>query len=116
MSRAGLRLHGLLNRRVGIALLGTAGLIAAVIAANLLGIYLLGSLEHWARWLAQTSGYFLLWRLCLYTITAWGWRWMRRRLLRREPDRASRRRLVRTEIAGVVTIVTLECSLLLRDL
>jgi hypothetical protein len=116
LSRAGLRLHGLLNRRVGIALLGTAGLIAAAIAANLLGIYLLGSLESWARWLAQTSGYFLLWRLCLYAATVWGWHWMRRRLLRREPERASRRRLVRTEIAGVVTIVTLECSLLLRGL
>nr|WP_067297509.1 hypothetical protein [Marinobacterium profundum] len=102
------------GRRTAKALLWTSVLLAAAIAANLIGIYRLGSIEGWARWLAGASWYFLLWRLCLYAVTAAGWRWMRRRLLAREPDGASRRRLVRAEIAGVLAIAALECSLLLQ--
>ncbi|RCH32045.1 hypothetical protein CSC43_6910, partial [Pseudomonas aeruginosa] len=46
--------------------------------------------------------------------TAYGWVWMRRRLLVREDDAQARRRLVRTEVAGVVAIVALEASLLMQ--
>jgi hypothetical protein len=77
---------------------------------------LLGSIENWARWLAQTSGYFRLWRLGLCAATLYGWLWMRRRLLARTPDRAAGRRLLCAEIAAVLAITTLEGSLLLRDL
>ena len=42
----------------------------------------------WEQWLAAASGYFLVWRLCLYGATACGWMWMRRRLLAREGDDA----------------------------
>jgi hypothetical protein len=90
--------------------------MAAAFAANVVGIYLLGSIENWARWLAQTSGYFRLWRLGLYAATLYGWLWMRRRLLARTPDRAAGRRLLCAEIAAVLAITTLEGSLLLRDL
>ena len=39
---------------------------------------------------------------------------MRRRLLVREDDAQALRRLVRTEVAGVVAIVALEASLLMQ--
>lgn len=115
MTPSWLRFRWLFNCRVGVALLWAAILVAAAVAANLAGIYLFGSIESWERWMTNRSGYFLLWRLCLYAATVCGWRWMRRRLLTREPGIESRRRLIRTEIAGVVAITALECSLLLRD-
>jgi hypothetical protein len=36
------------------------------------------------------AGYFLVWRLCLYGATAYGWVWMRRRLLAREDQTRDR--------------------------
>lgn len=102
------------GRRMAKALLWTSVLLAAALAANLIGIYRFGSIDGWARWMAAASGYFLLWRLCLYAATAIGWRWMRRRLLAREPNEAARRRLIRAEVAGVLAIAALECSLLLQ--
>jgi hypothetical protein len=41
--------------------------------------HLVGSVAGWERWLGCTAGYFLVWRLCLYGATAYGWVWMRRR-------------------------------------
>ena len=90
-------------------------IIAAAVGANLVGIYLVGSVAGWERWLAASAGYFLVWRLCLYGATVYGWVWMRRRLLAREEDAQARRRLVRSEIAGVVAIVALEASLLMQS-
>jgi hypothetical protein len=89
-------------------------LAAVAVGANIVGIYLVGSVAGWERWLAAAAGYFLVWRLCLYGATAYGWVWMRRRLLAREDDAQARRRLVRSEIAGVVAIVALEASLLMQ--
>ncbi|HEQ1972354.1 TPA: hypothetical protein VEO05_006428, partial [Pseudomonas aeruginosa] len=96
------------------ALLWTMVLAAVAVGANIVGIYLVGSVAGWERWLAAAAGYFLVWRLCLYGATAYGWVWMRRRLLAREDDAQARRRLVRSEIAGVVAIVALEASLLMQ--
>ena len=105
----------LFSRRAAKTLLWTAALIAAAVGANIVGIYLVGSVTGWERWLAAASGYFLVWRLCLYGATAYGWVWMRRRLLAREgDDTQARRRLVRSEVAGVVAIVALEASLLMQ--
>ena len=110
-----LRPRWLFNRRAMKALLWTVLLVAAAVGANIVGIYLVGSVANWERWLAAASGYFLVWRLCLYGATAYGWMWMRRRLLAREGDDGqARRRLVRSEIAGVVAIVVLEASLLMQ--
>jgi hypothetical protein len=110
-----LRPRWLFSRRAANALLWTVLIVAAAVAANIAGIYLVGSVAGWERWLAAAAGYFLVWRLCLYGATAYGWIWMRRRLLAREDqsgtDRQARRRLVRSEIAGVVAIVALEASL-----
>lgn len=111
-------LRWLFSRRAVKALLWTMVLIAAAVGANIAGIFLVGSVAGWERWLSAAAGYLLVWRLCLYGATAYGWAWMRRRLLSREDqdggDRQARRRLVRSEIAGVVAIVALEASLLMQ--
>jgi len=89
-------------------------LLAAAVLINIVGIHFLGSVVGWERWLVETSGFFLLWRLCLYGATVCGWVWMRRRLLARESGMEARRRLLRAEVAGVVGIVALEASLLMQ--
>ena len=100
-------LAALLAVQSGVAkmLLWTVLLLAAAVAANIAGIHYLGSVAGWERWLAEASGYFLLWRLCLYGATVYGWVWMRRRLLARESGTEARRRLLRAEVAGVAGIV-----------
>lgn len=108
-------LRWLFNRRAAWTLLWTVLLLAAAVAANVAGIYFLGSIAGWEQWLAEASGFFLLWRLCLYGVTAYGWMWMRRRLLARHSDAHARRRLLRTEIAAVLALVILECSLLMQS-
>ncbi|MGF0546325.1 hypothetical protein ACQRZC_18235, partial [Pseudomonas aeruginosa] len=105
MRAAWLRPRWLFNRRAAKALLWTVVLATVAVGANIVGIYLVGSVAGWERWLAAAAGYFLVWRLCLYGATAYGWVWMRRRLLAREDDAQARRRLVRSEVAGVVAIV-----------
>ncbi|VFR36087.1 FIG00958347: hypothetical protein [plant metagenome] len=111
-------LRWLFSRRAAKALLWTVAIVAAAVGANIAGIYLVGSVAGWERWLAASAGYFFIWRLCLYGATAYGWVWMRRRLLAREDqdgkDGQARRRLMRSEIAGVVAIVVLEASLLMQ--
>ena len=113
-----LRQRGLFSRRAVKALLWTVAIVAAALGANIAGIYLVGSVAGWERWLMAAAGYFLVWRLCLYGATAYGWVWMRRRLLAREAQNGTevqaRRRLLRSEIAGVVAIVALEASLLMQ--
>lgn len=109
------RARWLFNRRIARALLWTALLLSVAVVANVAGIYFMGSIAGWEQWLAEASGFFLLWRLCLYGATAYGWVWMRRRLLARQADIHTRRRLLRTEIAGVLALVTLECSLLMQS-
>jgi len=105
----------LLNRNVGKALLWTVLLLALAVAANILGIYLLGSIDDWQHWLSAAAGYFLVWRLCLYVATIYGWRWMRRRLLTREAGADARKRQVRSEIAAVIAVAALEISLFIQD-
>lgn len=107
-------LRWLFSRRAVKALLWTVVIVAAAVGANIAGIYLVGSVAGWQRWLAASAGYFFIWRLCLYGATAYGWVWMRRRLLAREDSVQARRRLLRSEIAGGVAIVVLEASLLMQ--
>jgi len=110
-----LRPRGLFHRSVGKALLWTVLLLALTVVANVLGIYLLGSIDDWQRWLSAAAGYFLVWRLCLYAATIYGWRWMRRRLLARESGSEAKRRLIRAEIAAVIAVAALEISLFMQD-
>ncbi|MGK8436782.1 hypothetical protein ACRS3X_05400 [Ectopseudomonas hydrolytica] len=97
-------------RRAGLVLLWIFLLLIAVATVNVIGIHFAGSIEGWERWLAAHAGYFLIWRLLLYSGTAWGWLWMRRRVLAREPGTDTRRRLLRAEIAAALVIAALEVS------
>jgi len=105
----------LFNHNIGKALLWTVLLLVLAVAANILGIYLLGSIDDWQRWLSAAAAYFFVWRLCLYAATIYGWRWMRRRLLARESGSEAKRRLVRSEAAAVIAVAALEISLLVQE-
>jgi len=107
-------LRWLLNRNIGKTLLWAVLLLVVAVIANVLGIWLLGSINDWQRWLDAAAGYFLVWRLCLYAATIYGWLWMRRRLLAQESNSDAKRRLLRAEIAGVIAVIALETSLLLQ--
>ncbi|MGP3790545.1 hypothetical protein [Pseudomonas sp. B392_1p] len=107
MSWVVLRQHG---RRLGLVLLWVNMLLVVTVTANAIGIRLTGSLEGWQQWLTAHTGHLLAWRLLLYAGTAWGWVWMRRRVLAREPGTGTRRRLLRAEMAAVVAIAALEIS------
>ncbi|MAZ06303.1 MAG: hypothetical protein CME81_07875 [Halomonas sp.] len=109
-----MNLLGIFNRRTARAVLWVIVMIVLALVANVIGIHLLDSVGGWEHWLSATAGYFLVWRLCLYVATGYGWVWMRRRLLEREADVQARRRLVRSEIAGGIAIVLLETSLLMQ--
>ncbi|MEL4887287.1 hypothetical protein N6P31_09410 [Pectobacterium betavasculorum] len=114
MSTQWMRLRWLFNRRNARALAWAMVLLSLAVAANVAGIYLVGSAAGWERWMSASAGYFLAWRICLYAATVYGWLWVRRRLLARESEPDARRRLVRAEIAGAIAIVALEASLLLQ--
>src|SRR3546814_5215430 len=85
MNAAWLKVRWLLNRRTARVLLWTVLLLAVAVAVNVAGIYFIGSISGWEQWLADVSGFFLVWRLSLYGATVYGWVWMRRRLLARQP-------------------------------
>ena len=114
-SRAWLRPARLLGRRVGIVLLWVLLVAGIAVGVNVVGLHIVGSIDGWEQWLREHSGHFLVWRLLLYAATAYGWWWMRRRLREREPSAETHQRLLRVEIAAVVTLVLLEGSQLLRN-
>lgn len=113
-TRNWLRPAWLLNRRVGIALLWLLVVAGISVVVNVTGIQVVGSIDGWERWLRAHAAHFFVWRLLLYAATAYGWWWMRGRLRQREPSGEAHQRLLRVEIAAVITIVLLEGSQLLR--
>ena len=86
-------------------------LIAATV--NVIGIRIVGSVTGWAHWMQTHRVFFLMWRLCLYSGTAWGWWWMRERVRHREPG--AEHRLRRLELAAVLAVVALEGVALLTQ-
>lgn len=109
-----LRLAWLFSRRVGLALLWMLAIAGIAIGVNLAGIHIVGSIDGWERWLHAHATHFFVWRLLLYAATAYAWRCVRKRLQQREPGLETRRRLLRIEVAAVVTLVLLEGSQWLR--
>lgn len=107
-------MNGLRLRRSGLVLLGALLVLLAAVATNVIGIRLAGGIDGWQAWLTAHSNHFLAWRLLLYTGTAYGWLWMRRRVLAREPDAGTRRRLLRAELAAVAAVAALELSPMLQ--
>jgi hypothetical protein len=94
--------------KLGCALLWCSGILFLALAVNLVGIRFLGGMDAWKGWMAVNATHFFVWRLLLYAGIAWGWWWMRGRLLAREPDASAQARLRRAEIAAVLTFIALE--------
>ncbi|MCY1297322.1 hypothetical protein D9M70_467580 [compost metagenome] len=107
-------MNGVRLRRAGLVVLGALLVLLAAVAANVVGLHLAGGIEGWQAWLTAHSNHFLAWRLLLYASTAYGWIWMRRRVLAREPDAGTRQRLLRAEMAAVVAVAAVDISPLLQ--
>lgn len=103
-----------LHRRFSRTLLYVLAILLATVFINVLGIWLVGDVNGWSRWLYEHSGHFAVWRGILYAATAFGWRWMRGRVLCRESNTVTRARLLRTEIAAVLAIAALEIAMFLQ--
>ena len=109
MSGAGAALRRLLRHRSVVALLWSFALLAVAAGVNVVGIRAVGDVNKWSRWLSAHGPWFLAWRLCLYSLTAWGWWWMRERIRVREPNGEALSRLRRVEIAGLAAVLVVEC-------
>lgn len=109
MSRA----SGLLRHPLARVLLWIMLVMGIAMGVNLAGITLLGNLSGWSLWLDAHATHFLIWRLCLYSLTIYGWIMMRRRLCQNAENRATRQQLIRAEIGAVAAITLLEASVLL---
>jgi hypothetical protein len=79
-------------RGLTVALLWVLGLVIAGAVISLLGARFMGGVLGVKAWLSDHRLHLLAWRLVLYGATLIGWRWMRTRLLLREPDAATRLR------------------------
>jgi hypothetical protein len=90
------------------------GILLAAAAVNLVGIWLIGDVKGWSGWLHEHTKHFAVWRGILYATTTFGWWWMRGRVLRRESNRETRTRLLRTEIGAVLAVAVLEITMLLQ--
>ncbi|AZF53182.1 hypothetical protein C4J85_2697 [Pseudomonas sp. R4-34-07] len=95
-------------RPLGRGAVWVLGLLSATMLINVLAIRLLGDVQGWSNWLRDYAVGLLLWRLSLYAALICSWRWMRARLLQREPEAAAR--LCRAECAGIAALVLLEIS------
>jgi hypothetical protein len=91
-------------------------IVACAVCVNALGIAVVGSVGDWSQWLNHHRWHFLAWRVCVYGATAYGWWWMRTRVLQREAAPETRTRLQRSELAAILAILTLECANVLQSL
>lgn len=101
--------------RTATSLLWALTVLLVAVGVNLIGIHLAGNVSSWNRWLQEHSLHLLVWRLFLYGGTAYGWWWMRGRVLRREPADHSRTRFRRIEVAAVLAVVALEGTALVQS-
>jgi hypothetical protein len=102
--------------RLTTSLFWVLAILVIATAVNLVGIRIAGDVSGWGRWLQSHSLYFLAWRLCLYGGTAYGWWWMRNRVLRREAAAETRTRFRRSEVAAVLTVLALETAVFVQSL
>ena len=108
-------LKWIFKRRLLWTLLWVVVAIAVAAGINVVGIHIVGNVDAWSRWLKNHGWYFLAWRASVYAITVYGWCWMRKRVLRREPSAETRVRLFRTEVAAVLTVLLLEGTVFLQS-
>lgn len=98
----------LFNKQVRSALLWTILLIVIAALINLIGIRIAGDIEHWNIWLKDHAAIFLIWRVILYSVISYGWFWMRKRVIQREP--MAKTRIIRAEIFAIGALLLLEIS------
>ena len=100
------------NRRLGLALLKGVllGLAVAMILAGLRN----ASIADWRGFVAEHAGLFLVWRLALYGLIAWGGWQVRLRQAKFDSSPEFRQRWRRIGIAVLGTITLLEASQLLQ--
>lgn len=98
------------NRRLWVTLLCVLLVVIVATSINVVGIRVLGGIGGWESWLEQHRIHFFAWRLCLYGATAYGWWWMRKQVLLREPDAVTKARLHRVEAAAVIVVLALETT------
>lgn len=96
--------------KLGKTLLWAGLILLLAIGVNLAGIRMLGSIDAWKGWMTTNETGFFVWRLLFYAGIAYGWWWMRGRLLAREPGADVRGRMRRIEVAAVLTFIALEGS------
>ncbi|QRI92994.1 hypothetical protein JQN63_14410 [Delftia lacustris] len=96
--------------RLAKALLWSLAAIAAAVAANVVGIALIGSIDGWQRWLHHTAPYFLVWRLGLYGALIYAWLRVRRTQLAWRQRGPARQQLRRAEIAALLALAVQEIS------
>ncbi len=82
---------------------------------NAWGIVTFGGVDRWVSWFQSHRLYFLLWRLLLYSITAYAWLPLRRRIVNAEADSATAVRLLRAEVAAMVAVVLIEALTFLHN-
>lgn len=104
----------LLHHPLAKAILWVVLFMGVALCINLAGIAVTGNLTEWEQWLERNATPFLIWRLCLYSVTAYGWLRMRRQLYRINENGIVPKRLVRAEIGAITTITLLEASVLLN--
>ncbi|CAK7053606.1 MAG: hypothetical protein BACD_02591 [Bacteroides rodentium] len=95
-------------KTLALGTLWIVAIMAVMILINIAGIVWLGDIQSWESWLKNSAPLFLVWRLLLYAATIYGWLWMRKRLLQREPD--ATKKLRRAEICAAASIILLEVT------
>ncbi|WP_426139205.1 hypothetical protein [Pseudomonas sp. DWP3-1-2] len=83
-------------------------LISVATLINLYGIHILGSLENWKAWRAESYEYLLVWRLAVYALLVTGWLRVRQRLL--EPEPQMKWRIKRAEFAAATACILFEIT------
>jgi predicted nucleic acid-binding protein len=93
-------------------ILCTTLITLAVVLIGLLGIEAANGISGLTQWLRMQASTLLVWRLTLYSSTAYAWYRMRRRLNKRGFSPRQHQRLLYAEIAAVTAIALLELQIL----
>lgn len=94
------------------AILWTTLITLAVVVIGLLSIEAANGISELSQWLRMQASALLIWRLVLYSSTAYGWYRMRCRLNKQGFSEHQHRRLLYAEIAAVAAVALLELQTL----
>jgi len=89
-------------------ILWTVLLTLAAIVIGLLGIEAANGIDDWIQWLRSQAAALLVWRLTLYSATAYSWYRMRQRFGHEGLSSSQHQRLLCAEAAAVCAIALLE--------